>query len=189
MPLYRRAPTVIATLLFLTAAQAAPPQEPTPLHIRPQVVSYRPQGFVITGQTRILLPKDWPPYVAAAAAEVVRELKAALDVEPVNVPQERLSPQRGDIVIGPYWAVRPEWEEPLPPGLVRPPPEEGYNLLIDERSCAVLGNSPRASFLGLQTLIQVARQCRRSADEAQIRLRRFGRRRQQPAPKAWCKGP
>jgi hypothetical protein len=166
MPVHRHAATVIAALAALAALPAGQAQQPKPLNLRPrpQIVSYRPVGLMLTAQTRVLLPKDGPAYVAAAAAVLVQELKAAFGVEPTIVPQERLTPQRGDIVVGPHWAIRPEWEEPLPMGLVRPASDEGYNLLIDERNCAVMGNSQRACFLGLQTLIQIARQCQRGTD-------------------------
>jgi HEAT repeat protein len=128
------------------------------LRPRPQVVSRQGAGLPVTGQTRIVLPAGWPPYVKVAAVELARTLKASFGVEPAVVVQERLAPQRGDIVIGPYWAVQPQWIEPIPAGLLRPSPPEGHNIHITERNAAVLGNTPRACFLGLQTLIQIARQ-------------------------------
>jgi hypothetical protein len=134
------------------------------LRPRPQVVNREGAGLALTGETRIVLPEGWPAYVTVAAEELARALKASGGIEPAVVHQARMAPKRGDIVVGPYWTVRPPWVEPLPQGLVRPAPAEGHNIRIDEKHCAVLGNSPRACFLGLQTLIQIARQTEKSPD-------------------------
>jgi len=134
------------------------------LRPRPQIVNREETGLAVTSETRIVLPEGWPAYVTVAAEELARALKASGGVEPAVVHQARMEPKRGDIVVGPYWTVRPPWVEPLPQGLVRPAPAEGHNIRIDEKHCAVLGNSPRACFLGLQTLIQIARQTGKSPD-------------------------
>ena len=155
-------------LLFCVSALADEPAGPSKLDLRPrpQIVNEAGPGFVLTAETRIVLPKDWPPYVAAAARELAATLKASAGVEPAIVEQERLEPRRGDIVIGPHWVIPPEYIEPIDPGLIRPASDEGYNIRIDGKYCVVHGNSPRACFLGVQTLIGIARQRARTADGA-----------------------
>jgi len=52
------------------------------LRPRPQIINEGGPAFALTAETRIVLPKDWPPYVAVAARELAATLKEGAGAEP-----------------------------------------------------------------------------------------------------------
>lgn len=128
------------------------------LRPRPQVLHTTEGRFSPTAGTRIVIPKGWPPYVAASAEEVASVFAAATGVRPPVVEVDAPDVRKGDVTVAFHDWLRPHmpWVEAGPLALVRPAPSEGYNIRIGPGHVFVAGNSPRACFLGLQTLIQIA---------------------------------
>ena len=154
---------LLAGALAITSAGAAP-DAPTsapalPL-IRPHPQIIQPSGtdFHVGAATRIIIPDGQPAYLRAAADELAAALAAAGGPRPTVTPQERPALETGHIVVGLYGELAPlPWFEPAPQGFMRPAPPEGHNIRIVGDYVLVAGNTPRACFLGLQTLIQIAR--------------------------------
>ena len=152
------------SLLVVSACCFAADTPTLDIRPRPQIVSYRGEGFEITGKSRILIPKDWPPYISVGANEIILAIKEKTGLDIPVVEEAQMKPAAGDIAIGPHWVVRPEWVEPLAQGLVRPSRDEGYNILINERNAALMGNTERGCFQAIQTFIQIVRQTAKNDD-------------------------
>jgi len=135
----------------------------------PQIVQPSPGPFRVTAETRIVVPAGWPAYIRVSAQELAATIQATAGVKPEVTEVERPDFKKGNITVGPYeWfagGVLP-WIEPAPQGINRPVPPEGYNVRILPEYVALAGNSERGCFMGLQTLIQIARQTPKAVDGA-----------------------
>ncbi len=127
---------------------------------QPQIVQPSAGEFTVTAETRIVIPAGWPAYIQVSAEELARAIGVGGGPKPDVVETERPDVRKGDIIIAPYeWLQRQlVFIEPMPQGIVRPAPAEGYNLRILPEYVLLGGNSERGCFMGLQTLIQIARQ-------------------------------
>ena len=134
----------------------------------PQIIQESEGGFVVGEGTRIVVPESWPSYVRASADELAQAIQEAFGLEIEVVEVERPEIKKGDIVVGPYEWLRRQlgFVEPMPQGIVRPAPSEGYNIRTIPDNILVAGNSPRGCFMGLQTLIQIAKQLKGRDDRA-----------------------
>ena len=146
-------------VLLLALCSTAPGAE---LVIRPhpQIVQRSAGDFLVTARSRIVIPENWPDYVKASARELATALGASLGASPQVVEVGKPDVKKGDIVVAPYeWLARYlVFMEPTPQALVRPAPAEGYTVRIVPSQVLLAGNSERGCFMGLQTLIQIARQ-------------------------------
>ena len=159
---------IILTILALSSVFGSAAQA-TELLIRPhpQIIQPSGGGFRVTAQTKIIIPKDWPPYVRVSAEELAAAIEAASGLRTEVVEPEHPEFKNGNITIGPYEWFAPgvlPWIEPAPQGIDRPAPPEGYNLRVIPDYAVLAGNSERGCFMGLQTLIQTARQTTKAAD-------------------------
>ena len=134
----------------------------TDLLIRPspQIITPSEGDFAVTPETRIVIPKDWPAYIKVSAQELAGAIEEACEIRPEVVEVEKPDVRKGDINVAPYrWLTRQlRFIEPMPQGILRPAPVEGYNIRILPDYLLLAGNSERGCFMGLQTLIQIARQ-------------------------------
>jgi hypothetical protein len=136
------------------------PAEDLVLRPQPQIIQPSEGGFTISPATRILIPKGWPAYVRVSAKELANVVNEVSGTKPGVVESETLDVRKSDIIVAPYeWLTRRlGFIEPMPQGIIRPAPSEGYNIRVVPDHLLVAGNSERGCFMGLQTLIQTARQ-------------------------------
>jgi hypothetical protein len=117
-------------------------------------------GFAVTSGTRIVIPEGWPAYVRISAQELAHAISTSGGPKPDVVESARAEYRKGDIIVAPYeWLGRSlGFIKPMPQAIVRPAPLEGYNIRVTPDYLVLAGNSERGCFMGLQTLIQIARQ-------------------------------
>jgi hypothetical protein len=153
----------IVTILALTLSYYAVSAE---LLIRPtpQIIQQSEGDFVVLSTTKIVIVKDFPAYIKASAIEIAEIIGKSAGKAPEIVEVDKLEINKGDIIIAPYeWLSRQlGFIEPMPQGIIRPQPLEGYNIRILPANVYVAGNSERGCFMGMQTLIQIARQGKKS---------------------------
>ena len=126
----------------------------------PQIMQSSEGGFTVSSGTRIVIAEGWPAYVRVSAQELAQAISAGGGPKPDIVETARAEYRKGDIIVAPYeWLGRYlGFIEPMPQAIVRPAPLEGYNIRITPDYLVLAGNSERGCFMGLQTLIQIARQ-------------------------------
>lgn len=130
----------------------------------PQIIQPSTGDFVVTSETAIVIPKGWPACLRVSARELAAAIQDVCGVVPKVVETEKPDFRKGNITIAPYdWFPSLPWIEPTPQAIIRSAPAEGYNIRITPEYVYLAGNSPRGCFMGLQTLIQIARQGRKTA--------------------------
>lgn len=165
---------LMLTLVAGLAASSVPAQpelvrELPQLRPRPQLMQAAKEGFALKPGTRVLIPRDCPPYLRVSARELAAELSARSGLSIRVEEADEHGYRKGDITVGLHERIgHLPWLEPTPQGIVRPGPEEGYNVRITPEYVVLAGNSMRACFHGLQTLLQIARQCERTGDTLEL---------------------
>lgn len=151
-------------MLILLLSPVAVSGQDLMLRPQPQIMQPSEGGFTVTAETRIVIPAGWPAYIKVSAEQLAQAVNMSGGPKPDVVEADRLEVRKGDIIIAPYeWLGRYlGFIEPMPQAIVRPAPVEGYNIRILPDYVLLGGNSDRGCFMGLQTLIQIARQTKAS---------------------------
>jgi len=136
------------------------PQPPTDgllLIPRPKRLVREPEGFPLTPETCIIIPPVPLQAHLAAARSINREVQARFGYTLAVVPPAKAPAGNGPVIaIGergsqPFLAVAAPEIHRLEPA----PGPEGYNLLVRPTGSAIVGSSPRGTWLGAQTLCQL----------------------------------
>jgi len=138
------------------------------LRPQPQIIQPSEGDFTLTSGCRIVIPKDFPAYIRVSAQELAKAINEASGISPEIVETDKPDVKKGDITIAQYEWLRNRlnWFDAAPAAINRPDPEEGYNMRIIPDHVYIAGNSERGCFMGMQTLIQIVKQCKKNENGA-----------------------